>query len=146
MCRTSPKSLVHASVIFVVAILHSSDFFFCFEFHLVCHAHDPHPQSTLIYSDFHDMRNFPSSKAAKLCAVEKNRRRKLQFKLLNVNNVGIDPLRRSLNNVTWWADWCGHTGIPRPLPHQFRFDQLLLFFSLMCCIHVHPQVFALDEM
>ena len=63
MCRSAPKSLVCA--IFVVAILHSSDFLFCFEFHLVCHAHDPHPQSTLIYSDFHDMRNFPLLESCK---------------------------------------------------------------------------------
>ena len=62
--------------------------------------------------------------------------RKLLFGLLDVNNVGIDLVRRGhqpLNNVTWRPDWCGHPRMPWTLPHQSHIDRLLFSINILLC-------------
>ena len=63
--------------------------------------------------------------------------RKFLFGLLDVNNVGIDLVRRRghqpLNNVTWRPDWCGHPRMPWTLPHQSHIEHLLFSINILLC-------------
>ena len=60
-----PSPLYVLMSFLLMQILHSCKIFsFVLNFSLVCHAHAP-PQSTLIYPDFHDMRNFPLLESCK---------------------------------------------------------------------------------